>query len=289
MLAHGFTMALHDGLVGTGTTVSLGLRRREMLNRTRFEDLPTELAKPLRTTEFIVESYLQGLSFIIHDTARDPNYVENHLLFYLAQDLLQSATSIVSLAIEGLISVAKRELRFVVETSIKLCFVQQNSHGSTVAMKVSDFDRELSSPSVSIKGNLVLHMLPEALRGAFIEETGRICGLTSKYVHLTPHQILERIAAVNVGRTAGYESATDVETLNTLVSRSLATSLVLIYHSVPDYVAGDWLVECDGSTIEWYFMASRFLGAMDAHFDYKAERQTRLAEIAAGREAKIKF
>jgi hypothetical protein len=132
-------------------------------------------------------------------------------------------------------------------------------------------------------------MLPEQLRITFTEEVGRLYGLTSGYVHLTPTQILERIEAVKAGRTAGKETSADVEYLNALVSRTLAASLVLILHSVPDYVAGDLLVQDDGSPPNWYFMASRFISGMDAHFDYKHERQERLAEIAAARATNIKF
>jgi hypothetical protein len=86
-----------------------------MLRQTKIDDLTPGLAEQLRTTEMIVNSYLRGLSFVVQDTARDPKYVDNHLLFYLAQDFLQSSVSITSLAVEGLLSVAKRELRFIIE------------------------------------------------------------------------------------------------------------------------------------------------------------------------------
>ena len=40
---------------------------------------------------------------------------------HMAHGFLQSAVSLVTLSMEGLISVTKRELRFVIEPSIKLC------------------------------------------------------------------------------------------------------------------------------------------------------------------------
>jgi hypothetical protein len=260
-----------------------------MLLKTKIEDLPPELAEGLGKTDMIIRSYLAGVQFIVQDTARDPNYGGNHLLSYLAQDLLQSAISIVSLAMEGLISVAKRELRFVVESSIKICFVQQHSYTSTVQEKVEKFDKELSSQRISIKQDLALAMLPEDMREKFGEEVGRVYGLTSEYVHLTPRQILERIAAVEDGQTVGKEPAADIEALNELVSRGLACALVMLFHSVPEYVTGDWLVESDGATTNWYFMESRFLAAMDSHFDYKHERQASLDTLPTARQARIRF
>jgi len=182
---------------------------------------------------------------------------------------------------EGLLNVAKRELRFIVESSIKVCFVQQKEASASIQDKLNQFDKELSSQRISIKQNLELAMLPETLKEPFVEEAGRVYGLTSNYVHLTPKQIRERIEAVDAGRTAGNEIAADVDGLNSLVSCGMAVSLVLLFHSVPRYVAGDWLVEHDGSTKKWYFGASQFLAGIDSHFDYKSERQADLAKIQA--------
>lgn len=259
------------------------------MKTTKIEDLPADLASPLKATNGIILSYLGALNFIVQDTRRDPAYFDNHLLSYLAQDFLQSAISIVTLSMEGLISVAKRELRFIVETSIKLCFVQQRDYASAIQAKLERFDKELSSQRISIKQNLDFSMLPDDLKEPFGEEVGRIYGLTSNYVHLTPYQIQERMTAVNAGRTAGKESGADVEALNALLSRGLAISLTLLFHSVPQYVAGDWMVEDDGSTVAWYFAGSRFLAAIDSYFDYKAERQQNLAQIQNTRRRTVSF
>jgi hypothetical protein len=239
------------------------------LHRTRYEDLPVDLLKALQQTNTIVGAYLQGLGFILSNARHDPHFREQHLLTYLSQDLLQSAVSILSLAMEGMLSVAKRELRFVMEASIKLCFVQQNSYRATVAEKLTQFDKQLASQKISIKNNLELTMLPPEMRAAFADDVGRIYGTPSDYVHLSPTQINERIAAFDVGRTVGHETPSDIESLNDMTCRSFAASLVLLYHSVPEWVAGDWLVQSDGSTNQWFFTASRYISAIDSYFDYK--------------------
>jgi hypothetical protein len=257
--------------------------------RTQSVDLPPSVAKEVRQTDYLIRCYLAGIGFIIHDAARDPEFKTTHLLSYLAQDYIQSAISIIILAMDGVHSVARRELRFLIEASIKICFIQQKSYDSLIDEKLKQFDKELSSQSISIKQNLLLSLLPEGLRDGFCEEVGRVYGFTSNYVHLTPKQIEERIAAVDAGRTAARENLADVEALNALLSRGLACSLVLLFHSVPSWVAGDWLVEKDGSSNEWYFGRSRFVAGMDCHFDYKAERSERLGEIQAKRQRQIAF
>lgn len=243
----------------------------------------------LKTTATIVHEYLAGIGFIIGDTARDPGFGTTHLLSYLSQDFIESAVAISFLAREGSLSVPKRELRFIIESSIKMCYVQQKNYSSSIEDKLKQFDKELSSANISIKRDLALSMLPGTLQDEFDEELGRLYGKTSIYVHLTPPQILQRISAVDAGRTIGYESASEVDELNALISRGFSASLVLLLHSVSEYVAGDWLVDADGATINSYFLGSRFIAAMDSFFDYKHERQAQLSTIQKVRAGKVRF
>ncbi len=63
----------------------------------------------------------------------------------------------------------------------------------------------------------------------------------------------------------------------------------MLFHSVPEYVAGDWLVEANGSTANWVFTESRFIAGIDSHFDYKHERQENLSAIKAARKNAVRF
>lgn len=260
-----------------------------MIVKSAIQDLPEPLREPIKKMQLIINSYLAGLGFIHMDTSGSPSYKDNHLLSYLVQDLLQSAVSILTLGTEGLANVARREVRFILEATIKLCYVQQKEYQISIREKIEKFDKELRSQRISVNRELDLYLLPDECRQAFIEECGRIYYLTSSYVHLTPAQLNERIAAVDAGRTSGKESREDVEDLNLLVARGLAASLVLLFHSVPQHVAGDFLVDMNGDTPEWYFSGSRFIAAIDSQFDYKHERQSRLQEIQASRNSKIFF
>lgn len=260
-----------------------------MISKSKTQDLPEPLREPVIKMQFIINSYLAGLGFIHMDTSRSSTYKDSHLLSYLVQDLLQSAVSILTLGTEGLVNVARREVRFILEATIKLCYVQQKEYHLSIPEKIERFDTELKSQRISVNRELDLHFLSDEWRQTFIEECGRIYGLTSSYVHLTPAQLNERIAAVDAGRTSGKESKEDLEDLNLLVARGLAASLVLLFHSVPQHVAGDFLVDMNGDAPQWYFAGSRFIAAIDSQFDYKHERQSRLQEIQTLRNAKVFF
>jgi hypothetical protein len=252
-------------------------------------ELPEGTYSALNTTGQIVRDYLSALHFIVGDASRSPDFDTTHLLSYLSQDLIESAASIVFLARSGSLSVPKRELRFMIEASIKLCYLQQKNDRAPIADKLRQFDKQLKSPSISIKDDLNLWMLPANIRDEFDEELGRLYGKTSSYVHLTPSQVAQRITAVDAGRTLGYESPAEVEDLNALIARGFAASLVLLFHSVGEYVAGDFLVDDDGKTVISYFLGSRFIAMMDGYFDYKFERQAQLKAIQETRAAALRF
>ncbi|TCA62723.1 hypothetical protein E0J16_00095 [Rhizobium pisi] len=252
------------------------------------EDIPESLRAGLDETRRIVHSYVQLLFIAGAVTQGDPKFKDNHLLRPLLQDLIESAFSLSILAREGMHSVVTRELRFIVEASLKLCFVQQRSYQTSIAQKLETFRKELESPRIPLR-DVKLSMLSADTIRDFTEEAGRLYGRTSSYIHWSASQIQERMKQLENGNSIGRESPGTVQGSNDLIRRSLAASLVLIYHSVPEYVAGDTMVEKSGKTIDSYFMQSRYLAEIDAYFDYKHERQKSLSEIKESRASRIAF
>ncbi|MBU1229350.1 MAG: hypothetical protein KKA55_14085 [Proteobacteria bacterium] len=240
-------------------------------------------------TAVLSREYLRALQFISFDTSRDPEFRRTHLFSYLFQDYLQSSLSIAALIKDGLINVARRELRFLLEASVKICYIQQSNYTSTIDEKLSEFESVLGPASITMKRKLALDLLPEEEKLLFRDEIGRLYGDASHYVHLSQQQISERIAFTEQGRTVGYESGDDINFLNSIVARVFAASLVLLFHATPAHVAGDFFVESDGKIIDWYFTKSRFIACIDSAFDYKFERQKSLEAIRATRASRIEF
>lgn len=251
--------------------------------------IPERLRGALAETYAIHSSFLAGLQFIVQDTGRSSDYFDNHLLSFASQDLLQSSFALPILAMEGIHNAARREIRFIIEASIKLCYIQNQEYQSPIEDKLSEFKSVLDSPSISFKNNIALDLLPEHLRQPFSEEAGRTYGETSNYVHLSSSQVMERIALLEQGRSSGKESAGDVRQLNSLFARGLALSIVYLLHSVPPYVAGDLLVNSDGTSFSWYFEQSRYIAAIDEKYDYKHERKDKLEAVQAKRARVIRF
>src|SRR5665213_2224615 len=94
---------------------------------------------------------------------------------------------------------------------------------------------------------------------------------------------------VETGVTAGKEGLPELNQLIVQLERCYAAVLVLLFHCVPSWVAGDFLVESDGRSYRWHFEASRFIASMDEQFDYKAERSKILDEIISRRRDCVRF
>lgn len=252
-------------------------------------DIPKDIAPFVVNTEQAANAYIRALSFVVHDTARDPQFSHTHLFAYLVEDLFQSAISIPVLAAEGLWSAARRELRFLLEASTKQAVIQQEAYSVSIQEKLTKFDQLLASSSISCKNRLSLDLLEQNMKTQFLEEVGRLYGEGSKYVHLSPEQVKNRMLAVEAGHTMGFEGIDEAKIATELAARTMAASIILLLHGVPSYVAGDLLVESDGTSRDWFFAQSKFIASADAMFDYKHERKLVMNDVLRKRKSVIRF
>lgn len=114
-------------------------------------------------------------------------------------------------------------------------------------------------------------------------------GYLSNYTHSTTYQITERLNRVQIGRSIGYEGISELRDLNDSIEHVFSYVLVFIFHSVAQYVVGDYLVETNGDAINWYFNQLKYINIIDGEFDYKFERQNKLKELKRRRKEYTRF
>ncbi|WP_194072470.1 hypothetical protein [Synechocystis sp. LEGE 06083] len=223
------------------------------------------------------------------DAGRDPDYFKNHLLSYTAHDFIETSMMSLTCIREGIHNPVIREMRSLLESSIKLSYIQQKDYKLPIAEKVLKFRSELADHKISRMREIKFHFLSEDSSRLFLEDVGRIYGLTSKYIHYSADVIQERIARVDEGRTGGKESPDDINSITDVIQKAMAQSIVFISHAVPQYVMGDYLVNPESPFFDWHFLKYRFIAEIDAGLDYKAERQKSLAEIQGKRSTNVEF
>lgn len=251
--------------------------------------IPSHLSESYKRTIKIVDGFIKWLSFCVMDTGRSPQFKDNHLLHLLADDYLESLFIVPHLIEQGIHRPVIRDSRFILEMSIKMAYVQQTEYQLPIETKVNDFKKELASPNISLMRKVNLSMLSDELKEPFWEETGRTFGYSSKFVHLCPEQILKRASMIQEGRSIGKESEFDLDELNDFLERIFTCSVIFMMHSVPNYISGDWFVESNGATVDWYFTASKYISDIDKFFDYKHERKDKIQEIIENRNKNIRF
>ncbi|MBL7704388.1 MAG: hypothetical protein JNM21_02460 [Taibaiella sp.] len=229
------------------------------------------------------------LSFCYMNSARDGISGEQNFFLRILDDIIQSIASIEMLAKEGIMNTCRRELRYLIELSIKSCLIVNKNPKKSFEQQIAEYEKLLSSSNINPINTLGFSYFDKVQQEDFKTEVKRLYGYLSKYTHASAHQIQERLASAMNGRTIGFEGISELKVLNKDVEKVLSIVVVMIFHSVAQYVVGDFLVEPNGKTVDWYFNKSKFINIIDESFDYKHERQVKLAELKEERFKRITF
>lgn len=216
--------------------------------------------------------------------------INNNFFIAIFDDIVQSAVAISILARDGIRNTCRRELRYLIELGIKACYIAQKYHDNTFEKQIQQYEGILKSPSISPINQLNLHFLkPYNREEEYKIQVKREYGLMSVYVHSAPQQIYERLGLSKVGRYIGQEGTKELTQLNDEMGLIYSYILVLLFHSLPSWIVGDFLVNMDGTTFDWYFAKSKYVALVDECFDYKHERQDKLDDIRIARAKSVCF
>ncbi|MEQ9376337.1 MAG: hypothetical protein RIG68_14225 [Imperialibacter sp.] len=258
----------------------------------------TEIDKELDSKDYKFElekldvlrnSIIQCLTFCYLNSIRDGISQERNFFLRMLDDILQSVVSINILAKEGISNTCFRELRYLIEVSIKSCLIVNNTTKPVFEEQIKEYEKLLNSSNINPINTLSFTYLKPDKDEEFKTEVKRLYGYLSKYTHSSSHQIKERLVRAESGRTIGFEGTKELRQLNDDIEKVYSSVIVFIFHSVAQYVVGDFLVETNGQTIDWVFNKSKFISKIDEQFDYKQERKFILEELKTKRKNRIKF
>lgn len=236
----------------------------------------------------IRNSLISCLRFCYMNSIRDGKSQEQNFFLLMTDDIIQSIVSLEILAENGFVNTCRRELRYLIELSIKSCVIVNNRETVKFEDQVKEYEKLLNSSNINPINSLTFWYL-KTHDDEFKTETKRLYGYLSKYSHSSSHQILERLDRAERGRTIGYEGINELRDLNNDIERVYSVVIILIFHSVAQYVVGDFMVEPNGETVKWYFNKSKFINIIDENFDYKHERQNKLDKLKQDRIDRVRF
>jgi hypothetical protein len=240
-----------------------------------------------RRLEALVRGYHAALALGRLAATRDAQLHENSFFLSSLDDFGESAMAAVLAIREGGLNSARRELRFTLELATQASFVDQRMQDASFDKRVAFFDRGVKHNSVDHIHDLNLEMLGPN-REEFVSETVKAWVDATHYAHPTHRRLEEKLALRAAGITVGFETAEQLRSAVDNLFRAFTIVVVLAFHVLGAALTGDILVDGLDRDDEWPFHASKFVAAVDAAFDYKAERQVSLVAIRERRARRIR-
>jgi hypothetical protein len=215
------------------------------------------------------------ISLSFHYSGRAGSYSTNSLVIRSADDLAHSIIAISQLAKEGSINPVKRELRYVIESSVKHLYIDQQAKGveplAKLAERLDFLDTNVNS-SLDMRKDLKLAAFHSEDAKQFIDEIYDIYRECCAYIHVSRHQIEERLRLIEKGRPIGFETAEELRKISRLMFRVYDAALTLYFHGYGLSMTGDIFIEVLDKRPEWKFHKGKYVSVVSAYFDYKHER-----------------
>lgn len=189
-----------------------------------------------------------------------------------SDDLLQSIIGIRGLVANGIHNMPKRELRYLIEMTVKYLIVDQEKMGQPLAEKTQYLANNIPNASIDVIDRLSTPF-DTTLDKQFKNEVKDLFYKACAYVHPSKRQIEEQIDNYTKGVHIGFETARMLSDINKLIFRSYDMILTLLFIGFGPSMSGDIFINIYDGEPKWKFNKGKYIQQYSKLFDYKAERQ----------------
>lgn len=259
------------------------LDRREAEHAARMTAYAELVGSPAYQSELkylsgITHDFIHLLRLCLFYSGRAGESAKNSLVIRSTDDLGQSVLAAWNLLQDGLINPIKRELRYIIEASVKHLYVDQHTDQqmplSQIPERLAFLEAKVGS-SIDVLDDLRLDAFHSQDEKQFKAEVYDAYRKACAYVHVSRHQIEERLERTEKGKSLGFESAEDLRKLGRLVFRVYDMALTLYFHGYGLPMTGDIFIQALDDLPSWKFHKGKYVGIVSAYFDYKDERNLR--------------
>ncbi len=229
------------------------------------------------------------IMYSIAVSSREQYEWESFFFNNVADDLIQSNIAIISLVPDGIMRMIRRELRYMLELTLKSCVISQGEQQKNLRDYLRNNKTVFNSKFHELLSKVNLYNLDDNMASMYIKETQKKYKYLSKYTHSTERQMYEKYELDKSGRTIGFEGIEELKCIKKDIFEVYSLIVVLILHTLPLYSIGDYLVDTDGMSNDWFFKASKYVSYIDSRFDYKSERKNIVEELIIYRKKWGKF
>lgn len=238
----------------------------------------------MRQLDRYIFDYGLGINMIELMATRWHAFFDERISLRIKPHLVQSMIAANHMIREGLHDPARREMRFLVEASVKALWLDQGSPaiaGKTdgaqkrpprnVAEKVAALDGLGRERFDQLVDSLRFGMLDTAAGAAYRQSAKSLYGMLSTTTHVSSRDVSRDLANFEKGKHFAFETVADVNAVARLLRQVLDLALASHFEAFDHGLVGDIFEPAFAPG--WSFLKMPLVGAIDRHFDYKAERQ----------------
>lgn len=232
-----------------------------------------QFQEQLKFLSGITNDFVQTIKAISFYSTRANDIYDNFLTIRASDDLIQSAIGIQSLVLNGIQNTSKRELRYLIEMSVKYLVVDQELMGKSLDEKTKYLKSDVPNSSIDVISRLALPF-ERGFEKEFKDEVTDFFYKQSAYIHPSQRQIEEQLDNYSKGYTIGFESAKSLSNMNILVFRAYDMILTMLFVGFGQSMSGDLFIEYYDSDTGWKYHKGKYVKAYSKLFDYKHERNS---------------
>lgn len=243
-----------------------------------------EYQNSLRLLEVVTFDFIKGMKSCSIYCSRGAEFRNNSLSLSHIDDYFMSAIMILTMLKEGGINTAKREIRYLIDSSMRYLYVDQQLWRGKLNEKVVYFDKKIDKSNIKYISDIDFHMIGnQTLKKSFGSEYTQNYYKACEYVHASTRQIEERFSLYEQGITIGLERADQLQEVAELLSEAYSTLLVFTFHASGVSTVGDLMLDTLSPQDDWVYNGNKYIAEIDRHFDYKHERKDVLQELEKAR------
>lgn len=223
----------------------------------------------------LTQGFAYALQAVWLTSTRCKSTFDDFLSIRFFDDTIQSSVAIMSLAKEGQLTAAKREMRYMLESSAKHVYVDLKQMGKPLVDKLAFLEKDAPRSSMSFTGDFQLYTFSEADNKAFMNAIGALYSELCRYVHRSKEQIDEALMLIQRGVSPGFDTAQELRSFVRLLARFYDLILVLHFNALGMSLSGDIFVHVLDENEKWPYHKTKFVKTLSSCVDYKHERQSR--------------
>lgn len=244
----------------------------------------------IRQIDRYILDYGLGINMIEMMASRNPPFFDQLISLRIKPHFVQSMIAAAHMIKEGLHDPARREMRFLVEASVKALWLDQGSASlrqvadrgatvppRTVAEKIAALDGLGRERFDVVVGSLRFGMLDETAGKQYRQTAKSLYGALSTTTHVSSRNVERDFANFEKGKHFAFETIADINAIARLLRQVLDLALASHFEAF-DHGLVDDLFEPHFAP-EWSFLKMPLVASIDRHFDYKHERRVRRGEV----------